>query len=376
VEEMMAVTGTVVRSENDLVPMQQMEHYEELWQVSQVLHSYNTICDFLSFHKQVWKVLPYRSAAPWKPHCNKNDASAKGWLPLLVSLEDARVIEPIRWNQFPVLVKASDPRCQDSLNRMLDAYCNADVNTRRQLKLSFKSEDPDAVCVLENLNLTFDKTLPVQERNQVYQLSFSADGPRYLTLPEFSTGLQELHKSGLIHPINQDPFLTNTHIQPGNVPAVHIRFRYADLGAMDCLTKAGNALEALAYHTIRKMDMFDDVKLGVSILWGEQIEPGTPTQNEIDLVCIKGNRSFFISCKKTRKILPAHITEIRYETDRFGVNGTAILLTTAPENSNKAAYNRARHMGVEIITLRDDGTQDSARELRRQIKLILKKYCM
>ena len=124
-------------------------------------------------------------------------------------------------------------------------------------------------------------------------------------------------------------------------------------------------------------DKFDDVKLGVYILWGDQLSQGVSTQNEIDLVCTKGTKSYLISCKKTRKLLPAHINEIRYETDRFGVNGTAILLTTAQESDNSAAYARAQHMGVEIITLSDGQnnkkSENSSSVLRKRMGEILSK---
>lgn len=381
VEEVMSVTGTIIHCENETLPMQQLTLADELWSAAQSIPQYNAFSNFLEAFRKQWKVYPrkiFQHNAPWYPHCSKAEADQTGLLALLVNLENARVIELVQWNSPQVT--AVNPSCQASLNQMLTAYRNADKPDRRNMNLSFRSDDPEAVCVLERLNLTFHEDLEVitAEKKQYVRFELSRE-TRRLELNVLTKALDTLENCGLIRKIQNHPLVqvtpnTKDEGKPEKKTMAQICFQYADVPVMDCLTKAGNVLEALAYHTIRQMDVFDDVKLGVSILWREDIAPGTPTQNEIDLVCTKGTRSFFISCKKRPDLKTEQITEIRYETDRFGVNGTPILLTTAPEQSNKAAYVRAMRMGVEVITLKDKEKQNSAQIIKDRIREILKKY--
>ena len=182
--------------------------------------------------------------------------------------------------------------------------------------------------------------------------------------------LDAWHARGLIEQVNGDPI----HVKNNGMICVH--FRYADRPTMSCLTKAGNALEALTYHTIRGMNIFDDVKLGVSIQWDAQDVVGKDTRNEIDVICTRGMKSYFISCKQTTNLTNDYLTEIAYETDRFGLEGTPILVTTATQNANPAQYARAERMGVRVITLTRDpfrGSElaDGAKELEDQLCAII-----
>lgn len=379
-EETMAVTGTKVLSENGNIPMHHMDRYEDLWKAVQQIDKYSFVSEFLADHTRTYKVLAtkYLGRVPlWKTPFDKNVADQNGLLALLTALETACVIEKFEWNHngdHPN-IKATNPRCQDRLNKLLDAYCL--TPNPRLFHLSFKSDDQDALCVLENQTLDFSEKLEYKKEKDliVYKVN---NATKTISGSTLSAALDILEQSGLIQrvnpqkPIMQDVSIRRTENTPNgtkvtDLPGKHICFRYSGAAAKSCLTKAGNALEALAYHTIRQMDKFDDVKLGVSILWGEQIEPGTPTQNEIDLVCTKGTKSYFISCKNTSKLNAGYITEIRYETDRFGVDGTAILLTTAKEEENLAAYARARRMGIEVITLKDSIDPGKAPENSRKV---------
>lgn len=384
VEEVMSITGAIVHSENETLPMQELTQAEELWRAVQSIPQYNSVSNFLESFRKQWKVYPgknFREDDGWYPRCTKVEADQSGLLALLVKLEESRVIEPVQWD-YPQVV-AVNPYCQHSLNQMLVAYHNADKIDRKNMKLTFRSEDPEAVCVLERLSLTFHEHLEVKNDKKKQLVCFGGfDTSRKLDLDILTKALNILESNQLIHKIKDKPLLQIHKLtqaakeegEPEEKTMAQIRFQYANIPVMDCLTKAGNALEALAYHTIRQMDVFDDVKLGVSILWKEDIAPGTPTQNEIDLVCTKGTKSFFISCKKRPELQTGQITEIRYETDRFGVNGTPILLTVAPEQGNKTAYVRAMRMGVEIITLKDKGEQNSAKIIRERIRELLERY--
>ncbi len=389
VEEMMAVTGTTVLSENGTVPMHHLDRYNELWNIAQISEKYNLVSEFLSAYKSVYKVWPNhykgrRSPNAWRPPCTKVDADRNGLLELLTSLYKAAIINPLEWNRNEDTpnITAVNPRCQARLNDMLDAYIGAGKKCRGRFYLCLQPEDPEALCALEDLQLEFNKSFAREtKRIDGRDIDFLryTDGKhnKEIEWKLVEEMLRNLEQKRMIQPVDNN----NIFKIPKNPGGLYnIRFRYADVPVMDCLTKAGNVLEALAYHTVRQMDVFDDVKLGVSILWSQEIEPGIPTRNEIDLICTKGTKSFFISCKKTVKLDPKCITEIRYETDRFGVDGTAILLTTAVEEENRAAYARARRMGVEVITLKDYVEPGKTPEishsiLSRRLRDIIEKTC-
>ena len=380
-KEVMQITGAVVRGENETLPMQQLPQVNELWAVVQKIDHYNIFSDFLASFRDSWKVYPgrYANEDTWDPYCNKAEADEMGLLSLLDKLESARIIRPVQWN-FPQ-VTAVNPYCQNSLNKLLTAYKKAEKNNRKHMKLSFLSEDPEALCVLELQSTTFhEKAQIVTENKKECVLFGSASSKRTLELSALIKALELMEQRGFIHRIKDKEMLsrkTEILTEPSGkqkeMQFLELRFQFADIPVMDCLTKAGNVLEALAYHTIRQMNVFDDVKLGVNILWNEDLAPGTPTQNEIDLVCTKGTRSYFISCKKRPDLKTDQITEIHYETTRFGINGTPILLTAAQEQTNQPAYVRALRMGVEIITVKDWGEQNSAAVIRERILEILEK---
>lgn len=382
VEEMMCVTGTKVHGENETLPMQRMTNANELWDAAQKISDYNALSGFLEKFIKQWKVHPdnnNQTESPWTPL--HTDITHEGLKDLLNRLEKEQVIKPVAWH-FPQIT-ATDPRCQKALNRMLSAYDSASADKRDGMHLSFRSDDPDAVCVLESQSLTFRHDLAIQtEGNTKYACAGNPKENKKRKLKDLTDALDTLNDFNLIQAIGTDPLYQqitkkgtqkNENGEDVEVEEEYLQvcFQYADFPTMDCLTKAGNALEALAYHTIREMDVFDDVKLGVSILWKQVRESDLRTQNEIDLICTKGTRSYFISCKKRPKLEKEQITEIRYETDRFGVNGTPIMLTVAPEQKNKPVYVRAARMGVEMITLSDSGSQDSAGIIRKRIREIL-----
>ena len=156
----------------------------------------------------------------------------------------------------------------------------------------------------------------------------------------------------------------------------YLQFAYASENCRASLRTHGNVLEVFAYHTIRQMNIFDDVKLSVKIRWDKDVHQETETENEIDLICTKGTKSYFISCKKKNSVDMSCLTEIRYESDRFGVDGTPILLTTAKRDKNLSTYNRAAQMGIPVIVLCDymgnrKTMEDSGAVLRKELLMIL-----
>ena len=296
----------------------------------------------------------------WKAQYSRSQAQASGLLPLLEQLQDHQVIKPF---ELPGDITAADPYCQDSLNKLLDKYCS----TGGELHLNFAPENAEHICELENRGLEISGSFPLTNGKIEYEVNQKG---RYIATNMLRRCLELLEEKQFICPVNGDPLIV---IQ--NQTAV-LHFRYADQAAKVCLTKTGNALEALTYHTLRSMNYFDDVKLGVSIQWDRDQVVGRDTRNEIDVICTKGLKSWFISCKQTFKLEMAHLNEIRYETDRFGLDATPILVTTAQYLDNPYSYDRAKRMGIHVISLkklplRRDLLNPGAEALIGQLRRIL-----
>lgn len=136
----------------------------------------------------------------------------------------------------------------------------------------------------------------------------------------------------------------------GDGTKFRIQFLYKNRATRRCFLQEGNILEAYVYYTICKYGQVDDVRMNVGFTWdadspSDALERGALT-NEIDLVLSRNMQTFFISCKQC---LPktAHLEEIKYFADYFGVEGKAILIT-----SNWGTSATARDEGAELITLR------------------------
>ena len=302
---------------------------------------------------------------PWSAGYSRSDARDNGLLPLLEKLQDHKVIKPF---VLPGDIVAVDPYCQDSLNKLLDEYCNAVGNgTHGDLHLNFAPENPDNICELEDRCLEVSRSFGLTGGSIRYEVSKEY---RYLAPDMLRHCLELFEEKKLICPVDGDPLLAWK-----DQKAV-LHFRYADQAAKACLTKTGNALEALTYHTLRSMNYFDDVKLGVSIQWDRDRVEGRDTRNEIDVICTRGLKSWFISCKQTYKLEMAYLNEIRYETDRFGLDATPILVTTASYLNNPSCYDRAKRMGIHVISLkklplRKDLLNPGAEALAGQLRRIL-----
>lgn len=139
---------------------------------------------------------------------------------------------------------------------------------------------------------------------------------------------------------------------------VRICFRFNSFSVRDCLMREGNVLEAYAYYTISRRTLFDDVKPNVSFVWAAEGEDAHlrlgAVVNEVDLVCTKGLRTYFISCKQCAPE-KEFLTEVKYYADYFGVDATAIVLCSHTTTRDTSSYlpqsflNRAKQMGVYFV---------------------------
>ena len=308
-----------------------------------------------------------------EPWVAKKEAKTTGLLTLLETLYNNGIIHAFSWDNEKTEIVARQKKWQYSLNKMLDGYVNASDHQRQRMQLRFATEDPSTVCVLEDTGLEFVDVVPLQNDQIEYERADSEkqDKKGKVNRRALRSCLEKLQDKKLITTTGESVF-----VKRKDKNQYEIKFRYTDMACRTCLTKTGNALEALVYHTCQQMNVFDDVKLGVSILWDKQGIEGKYTTNEIDIICTKGIKSYFISCKNRDEIQNEFLTEIRYEADRFGVDATAILITTAKASKYLSQRARAERMGVEIITLQDyayrpDMREDSVKELEKQIFKIL-----
>lgn len=299
-------------------------------------------------------VIPFIKPQAWCIPCTEEDAQKNGLASLLNALGSKDILK----NYTVQLGAYVDAKCtwqQGSLNRLLDTYMRAVKDNRKSdLHLNISPDNPDDVVVLE------DRRLSVKIENAV---------PKGITAAALKECLQRFADNALI---------TNlTNIAQAKPPYT-FSFDYKDYATKDCLTKVGNALEALTYHTLRNMNVFDDVKLGVSFQWAGHDDAQADTRNEIDVICTKGMKSYFISCKQTYTIDKLQLNEILYEAERFGIDAVPILVTSAQKRFSQTTLARAKRMGVHIITLtkelsHKDQTIDSAKELEDQFRDILEK---
>lgn len=233
------------------------------------------------------------------------------------------------------------------------------------------SDNSPLIQIVRDNCLEYRLCLKINPSSEPYVEDSKGD-VRY-SVKKMESLLEKLQSAGMLLPLDGNK---TVYLESRDGRSLYLNFAFASPAVRECLTKEGNVQEAFVYRVIRDMDLFDDLKLSVSIAWGE--ENGDATTNEIDLIGTKGNRSYFISCKKCKELTTEQLTEIRYETDRFGIDGVPILIATAKDDlKNHARYARAKRMGVHIITLqdylRDDGAaEDSAEVLQAKLCKIVK----
>lgn len=135
-----------------------------------------------------------------------------------------------------------------------------------------------------------------------------------------------------------------------------LSFCFFSQAVKECLLKEGNVLEQYVYHTIRQNTTLSDVKINVEFAWnawnGEDDTDRNSITNEIDLVCCKGLKTYFISCKQSR---PAKefLNEIKYYADYFGIDAKAIIICSNMDRSYvrqmEHIIKRSDQMGVYFI---------------------------
>ncbi len=139
-----------------------------------------------------------------------------------------------------------------------------------------------------------------------------------------------------------------------------LRIRYKNEAVRLALSKAGTALELMTWHLARTLvykgeRVYDDADTGVYIDWdGELHEKYAPeTDNEIDVLLMKGMVPYFISCKNGT-IDAEELYKVHTVAERFGgpYARKALICTTwgsLNQRRQAALRDRAREMGIYIL---------------------------
>ncbi len=144
-----------------------------------------------------------------------------------------------------------------------------------------------------------------------------------------------------------------------------------------CLTKAGLILELFVYNFLSSMrdgdkPFYDDVMNGVFIDWDGKIHFDTDslvdTENEIDVIAMKGIIPVFISCKNGSHIEKEELYKLKAVAERFGGEcAKKVLIATSLEDKNFSDYfkQRAADMDIQII---DDLTELSNADIEKTFR--------
>ena len=129
---------------------------------------------------------------------------------------------------------------------------------------------------------------------------------------------------------------------------------------MRCLTKAGQILELFVYSSALKATekdgtkSYSDVLTGVQIDWDGDIHSSKnecDTQNEIDVMMMRGMIPIFVSCKNGAVDMD-ELYKLNTVAERFGGGySKKVLVATALDNSLQSEYirMRAKDMNIRLV---------------------------
>lgn len=160
--------------------------------------------------------------------------------------------------------------------------------------------------------------------------------------------------------------------------SVHFSLRFKNEQVKRCLTKAGTILELKTYliaTSLTEQDgsaRYNDVMTGVFIDWDgvvhEQTESAVDTENEIDLVLMRGLVPVFVSCKNGA-VGEAELYKLNTVANRFGGAYARKLLigTTLGKSGRGKQYflQRAKDMKIQVL---DEVHTLSDEQFRKKLK--------
>ena len=158
-----------------------------------------------------------------------------------------------------------------------------------------------------------------------------------------------------------------------------ITYRYKDVQVKKCLEKAGTALEMEVMVTAREIiqdgkPWYNDAMSGVAIDWDGRFhsmnDEDKDTENEIDVLLMKGVIPVYISCKNGQ-VEEVELYKLDAVARRFGGPVAKKALITSRLNmgeSSLAHYRqRAKDMGIKLIENACDLEPDAFREMVKDL---------
>lgn len=134
-------------------------------------------------------------------------------------------------------------------------------------------------------------------------------------------------------------------ILPEQETADAVSFRVCSAETASLLEEPGKLFERMVFTALRDSGVFDDVQTGVHIAWGGA---GRPTQNEIDVIAVRGMTALFFSCKTNQKITRDYLYEIDAVSAHFRAYGVLCCPWEA-ERLDAPLRTRAESQRVSIL---------------------------
>lgn len=144
-----------------------------------------------------------------------------------------------------------------------------------------------------------------------------------------------------------------------------VSFRFQNERFRSFLRDVGSVLELYVYRSCLELAVFDDVRLSTIVDW-EGVTDRNAVSNELDVVCTKGVKPLFISCK-TCDVKAEALNELAILRDRFGGQMAKAIIVTA-ERGGTAMRNRATELGIDVIDLNDLTKQRVGTRLLRAVQ--------
>ncbi|MBQ2956138.1 MAG: hypothetical protein IJE08_06730 [Clostridia bacterium] len=136
-------------------------------------------------------------------------------------------------------------------------------------------------------------------------------------------------------------------------------FDLPDRSFAEIFENDGKLFEFFTWYAAYKAG-FDDVQNGYRFLWGAPDKEGNRiTENELDVLAIKGLQLMLISCKATKIAVNSkdsdeckyNMYEIRMLANQFSKNTKAVLVYLTTDTLSKNLENRSESIGTKVLVL-------------------------
>lgn len=147
-----------------------------------------------------------------------------------------------------------------------------------------------------------------------------------------------------------------------------MQYEYRSEELRYCTAKAGNVLEMKTLLEARSVTengvpYFGDCRMSVSMDWDGVVNSAKPgTNNEIDVVLMRGTTPLFISCKNG-DVEEEELYKLNTVANRMGGKYVRKMLVATNFNKGEAFAQRARDMGIYLAANVADLSHDQWREI-------------